>query len=349
MLAGRTGVPPRAEHHQVEAKWDGVRTIITVHEGSVTLRSRNDNDVTTAYPELAALPSSLQGRSAVLDGEVVTAGPDGHPSFQRLQRRMHVRHPGASLRDEVPVSLVVFDLLWLDGQLLVALAQRDRRARLEELELAAGTWRATPLLDFPSWDGLLETCRNIGLEGFMVKDPAAPYLPGRRSPAWSKVKCAHRSEFVVAGWSPGQGRRAGGVGSLALGCYDLSPEEAAGAGRAARLVYVGQVGSGLSDAQLGQLRSVTSRIGRDTSPFTGPSPRAVAFLEPVLVAEVAYTGVTESGTLRQPSLQGFRTDKAAPDVVAEDDVRSCHPLLATVRGPVTPGGPAAVIRPRSAP
>ena len=316
MLAGGSGPPSHPEAYLVEPKWDGVRAIVRIEEGLVRLISRRGNDVSPAYPELAGLADAFGGRTAVLDGEVVALGEAGRPSFQRLQRRMHVRGPSGRLVADVPVTLVVFDLLWLEGELLTGLPQSERRLRLEDLGVDGPTWGTSPLIPALADDRLLEACREAGLEGFMAKRRDAPYLPGRRSSAWSKVKCGRRRELVVGGWSPGNGARRDSIGSLAVGAWDRLP----GAGGPRRLVYAGQVGSGLSQAQIAQLEQVFERYATDHNPFSGPVPKLVRFVEPLLVAEVAYSEVTEAGTLRQPSLLGFRTDLDPAQVVVDEEL-----------------------------
>ncbi len=314
MLAGGSGVPSAPDGWLVEPKWDGVRAVVTLHEGVVTMASRNDNDITGAYPELCSAPPAMAGHSAVLDGEVIAMGPDATPSFGELQRRMHVRDPPARLVAEVPVTLMVFDVLWLGGRLLVNLPQLERRAILDAVGLSQPPWLTSPVLDLPAGDDLLVTCRELGLEGFVVKRADAAYEPGRRSAAWRKVKCVRRREFVVGGWSPGQGRRSGGLGSLALGVYDRP------AGEERQLLFVGMAGSGLANAELDAFRDVLGELGRATTPFANATPRGVRFLEPVLVAQVTFSEVTAAGTLRHPRLDGFRTDIDAADVVVDAEL-----------------------------
>jgi bifunctional non-homologous end joining protein LigD len=301
MLAGVVGIPADAAARMVEPKWDGVRVIVTVTEGRARFSSRNANDVTGAYPELEQAPANVS--DAVLDGEVIALDDDGHSSFGRLQRRMHVRRPPPRLLTDVPVHFAVFDLLWLDGRLLIDLAQRERRRRLDALGLHTGGWVTSPVLD-ASPDALPDTAHALGLEGFVLKRPDAPYLPGRRSPAWAKVKMLRRREFVVGGWLEGRG---GGVGSLAVGVWERDRRG---------LRYMGMVGSGLKPTGAAALDG----LARAESPFAGPTPPGVRFLEPVLVAEVTFSEVTGAGTLRHPVLVGFRTDKDPADVVADDEL-----------------------------
>ncbi len=320
MLASATTPPPTFDGWLIEPKWDGVRAVVTVHDGAVSITSRLGNDVTGGYPEFAALAEALGGRSAVLDGEIVAFDErTGRPSFQRLQRRMHVRSPGAQLRHDVPVQLLFFDVLWLDGELIAARPQAERRKVLEDLALDGPSWHTSPLIPPAPAEELLAACREVGMEGYVAKRADAPYLPGRRSSAWIKVKCIRRRELVVGGWSEGQGGRSGSIGSMAVGCWGLDPGTGTSTGR---LHYVGLVGSGLSQDLIRQLTEVFTRTARDTSPFAERLVGELHYVEPLLVAEVAYNEITEGGTLRQPSLQGFRTDLDANQVLADEDLQA---------------------------
>lgn len=317
MLATATAAPRDLTGYLVEPKWDGVRMIATVHQGAVRLASRNGRDVTTHYPELAGLADALGGRSAVLDGEVVTFDERGCSSFQQLQRRMHVASPPADLVAAVPVMAMLFDVLWLDGRLLTGLAQHERRRRLEELDLDGPSWRVTPLVPVAPVDELLRAGADVGMEGYVLKRADAAYLPGRRSSAWIKVKCIRRRELVVGGWAQGRGGRTGSIGSLAVGLYGLDRETGESNGR---LHYVGMVGSGLTQDWIRQLTTVAAKLATEENRFV-EQLIGVHFLEPRLVAEVGYGQITEGGTLRHPRLQGFRTDLAPAEVVADEELQ----------------------------
>ncbi|HVL27126.1 MAG TPA: non-homologous end-joining DNA ligase [Acidimicrobiales bacterium] len=316
MLAGGNGVPPNPTGYLFEPKLDGIRAMAIVDGGEVVVTNRRGGEVTSHYPELAGMAGGLAPHAAVLDGEVVAFNEKGLSSFQRLQRRMHVAQPTPRLVAETPVVFVAFDLLWLDGELLVDLPQGERRQRLEGLALKGGAWQTAPVLD-ASPDELLEACRQAGLEGFMAKKADAPYLPGRRSSAWWKVKCGRRREFVVGGWSTGSGSRQDSIGSLALGAYDTADEETQ------RLFYVGQAGSGLNEEMIRQLQKLFSQIAVPDSPFVNKPPLKLHYVRPMLVVEVAYTEVTEGGTLRQPSIKGLRADVIAGDVTWDEDIAAC--------------------------
>jgi bifunctional non-homologous end joining protein LigD len=319
MLAGGDGVPPDASAYQLEPKLDGQRVIAVVGQAGVTLTNRRGLDIAGTYPELERRPSVATAGVAVLDGEVVSFNTKGQTSFQRLQRRMHVAQPTPQLVAEVPVVFVAFDLLWLDGDLLVERPQVERRRLLEGLQIDGTAWQVVPVLDAPA-DELLVACRQLGLEGFMAKRLDAPYVPGGRSVAWRKVKCGRRRDFVVGGWSAGQGSRQDSIGSLALGCYDTTSEEAEHRGRPQRLFYTGQAGSGLTESMIGQLRRLFAQIAMEASPFENAVPPRLNFARPMLVADVAYTEVTDGGTLRQPSIKGLRTDIIATDVTWDEEI-----------------------------
>lgn len=154
----------------------------------------------------------------------------------------------------------------------------------------------------------------------MAKRLDAPYEPGKRSPAWSKIKCGRRREFVVGGWSTGHGSRQTSIGSLALGCYDLARDEAERQNRPQRLFYVGQAGSGLNEDMIRQLTRLFGQIEAPEPPFVNPPRLVLHWVQPLLVVEIAYTEVTEAGTLRQPSIKGLRTDVIASEVTWDEEI-----------------------------
>lgn len=320
MLAGGAGVPPDPAGWSFEPKWDGVRGIVRAWTGGFTITSRLGNEVTAGYPELAALAPAIAPHAAVLDGEIVAFDDAGRPSFERIQRRMHVRDPVTRLRAEVPVLYVVFDVLWLDGRLLTGEPLAERRAVLASLDLAGPSWRLSTVIAGVPDDNLLAACRKLGLEGYVGKLDSSTYLPGKRSKSWTKVKCVRRREFVVGGWTDGSGGRAGEVGSLAVGWVD--PEAAPAPGHPFALRYAGQVGSGIGGDLMRTLRQAFAATAVDASPFVGRPQPAVPIhpVVPQLVVEVMFNEMTTAGVLRQPSIKGLRNDIAPTDVVWTDEL-----------------------------
>ena len=309
MLAAVGELPDDDAAWGYEFKWDGVRAVAAVHGGELSLRSRKGTDITVRYPELGRLPDVLAAHDAVVDGEIVAMDASGRPDFGALQNRMHRTGPEVrGMAAAAPVTYLVFDLLAWDGEDLLARPYAERRERLDELGVAGYRWASTPWFR-GGGAGVHAASLENGLEGVVAKRLASPYRPGLRSPDWRKVKHFRSQAVVVGGWRPGQGRRAGGIGSLLFGVPDDE----------GRLVYAGHVGTGFTDRDLADLKqALTSRA---TSPFEGTLPREVTrdahWVEPDLVGEVAYAVWTADGRLRHPSWRGVRDDLEPDDVVVE--------------------------------
>src|SRR3954470_3400729 len=311
MLA-RTGKQlPLGDHWAYEIKWDGVRAIGYAEGGRLRLESRNGNNITPRYPELRALGRALGTHEAILDGEVVALDEQGRPSFQRLQRRMHLTSEGMvrRLSTSEPVVYMIFDLLWLDGHSLMELPYEERRAKLAELELGGPTWQV-PAFHRGNGPGLLEASKAQGLEGLVAKRLDCPYIPGRRTQGWVKVKNVRNTDVVIGGWVGGDGGRLGKIGALVVGFMNDAGE----------LRYAGKVGTGFDEDELKRLQGIVDPLARDSSPFTGTQPeKATHFIEPTLVASVDYGDVTDAGTLRHPVYQGLRDDLDPADVLAPEE------------------------------
>jgi bifunctional non-homologous end joining protein LigD len=311
MAVLRGELPPDDGTWAFEMKWDGVRAVVHVDGGRPRALSRNDNDMTASYPELRDLAESLGSLQVVLDGEIVALDRQGRPSFAALQPRMHVTDPAQirRLQASTPVTFMAFDLLHLDGHSTLSLPYEDRRRLLESLELQGPSWR-TP----PAWysDGasVLAAAGEQGLEGIVAKRRDSPYLPGRRSESWVKVKHLRTQEVVIGGWKPGSGRRGGVLGSILLGI----PTEQG-------LHYVGKVGTGFTDEALVELTRRLTALERADSPFVDRVPtvdaRDAHWVEPGVVGEVRFGEWTRDGRLRHPAWRGIRDDKTPSDVVRE--------------------------------
>jgi bifunctional non-homologous end joining protein LigD len=322
MLA-KMGDVPKGDEWAFEIKWDGVRALAFARGGELRMTSRRGDEITPRYPELAGIAADLDGRAAVLDGEVVTFTEKGVPSFQLLQRRMGLSDARAieQRRRETPVTFVVFDLLHLDGENTRPLLYPERRELLEGLELDGASWQ-TPANHPGPGEDLLEAARRRALEGIVAKRLDSPYRPGKRTGEWIKTRLWKRQEFVIGGYNPGEGSRSGRVGSLLVGYWDKRREELK-KGERQRLVYAGGVGSGMTESDIDFLTSELGKRRREDSPFEiggprGPKARNAVYCEPELVCEVSWTEWTDEGTLRQPAFKGMRVDKDPRDVVRED-------------------------------
>jgi bifunctional non-homologous end joining protein LigD len=311
MLATAGELPPPAQDHEwgYEFKWDGVRALAVVEAGGLALRARSGTDTTVRYPELGQLPAALAGHDAVVDGEVVALDARGRPDFGALQGRMHRTGPEVRrMAAATPVTYLVFDLLAWEGESLLALPYAERRERLEALGVAGERWVPTPWFR-GGGAAVLAASRDNGLEGIVAKRLDSPYRPGLRGPDWRKVKNIRTQAVVVGGWRPGQGRRAGGVGSLLVGVHD----------DAGRLVYAGHVGTGFTAAALAELQPLFTPA--DRPPFADALPREVTrdarWVAPELVGEVEFAAWTADGRMRHPSWRGLRDDLVPEDVVEE--------------------------------
>jgi bifunctional non-homologous end joining protein LigD len=307
MLATAGTMPRHDEDWAFEIKWDGVRAISYLEKGRFHLESRNANDISGRYPELAPLAAAVGDVDLILDGEVVAFDERGRPSFQQLQHRMHVANP-AEVRTrmaEVPVMYVIFDVLWVGGRQCTDLPWTERRALLEKLELAGPSWQVSGV--HRGGEALLDATKDQGLEGVLAKRCSSIYEVGRRSKSWVKVKNVRRQEVVIGGWLPGEGGRSGRIGALLIGYYDPTG-----------LRFAGKVGTGFTDQTLRQLAELFAPIARAESPFVDPVPwKGAQWLEPRLVCDVNFTEWTREGTLRHPSYKGLREDKAPTDVIRE--------------------------------
>lgn len=293
-----------------EMKWDGVRAVVYLDNGRARLLSRNDIDMSVAYPEIALIADALSGHSAVLDGEIVAFDEGGRPSFRRLQKRMHVRDARAArlLAQSDPAVLLLFDLLFLDGESLLSEPYTERRRRLENLNLAGAAWQ-TPSAFTGRGLEAVTVSQEQGLEGVVAKRLTSTYQPGRRSPAWVKIKNVRAQEVIIGGWTPGNGRRAGAIGALLLGVPSTKG-----------LDYAGKVGTGFTDAMLENLAADLKPLAVPESPFLAVprrDARDARWVAPRLVGEVAFTEWTDDGRLRHPAWRGLRPDKSPDEVVRE--------------------------------
>jgi bifunctional non-homologous end joining protein LigD len=302
MLAALASSIPTGDGWQFELKWDGYRAIGAVDGGRARLVSRNGNDLTERFPRVAAdLAAAAGKRSLVVDGEICALDDAGRPSFSAMQLG----------RPETPIVYALFDLLELDGHETIGLPLQDRRELLERLVSDTGlSLRFSE--SFDDGQALLRAVREQGLEGVMAKRSASRYTPGKRSRDWLKVKTHQRQEFVICGWTRGQGRRSERFGALVLGFRHGS-----------ELVYAGNCGTGFSDDVLDDLAYRLAPLSRSSTPFavepTMPEVRKgnVVWVEPQLVCEVEFAEWTHDGHLRAPSFQGLRDDKPAAAVVKE--------------------------------
>jgi bifunctional non-homologous end joining protein LigD len=299
-LATLTKNAPHGDQWLHEIKYDGYRMICRIDGGQVAFVSRNHKDWTNRMPFLTDAAKALPAHQAILDGEVVVIQPDGTTDFQELQNAFS----GLGAR---ALNYFAFDLLFLEGYDLTHVPLEQRKQLLAEF-LAAANKSRFQYSDHVVGSGpsFLKHACQMRLEGIISKRRDRPYQPGRGY-EWLKVKCIQSDEFVIGGYTEPAGSRIG-FGALRVGYFNEKQE----------LVYAGRVGTGFNDRMLQDLLKRLQGLRRDDSPFVDLKRAAKThWVEPKLVAQVAFSSRTRDGQLRHPSFQGLREDKPAAAVHSE--------------------------------
>jgi bifunctional non-homologous end joining protein LigD len=294
-----------------EPKFDGIRSTTYLATDATRLVTRSGRDVTHQYPELNAIHELVDQVNAVIDAEIVAFEGDGAHSFEALQQRMNLQGEREIKRmsTQIPVALIAFDLLWLDGHATIDLPLEERRElllgivetddRLQTITSVAGEGQS-----------FVEAARGLSLEGVVAKRLGSRYQPGRRSPDWRKIKLTNTQDCVILGWTPGQGGRAGTFGALLVGAYD-----------GGELIWIGQVGTGFTRQVLERVLDALRPSIRGTPPIADPELKRIkgaTFVEPTLVCEVEYLEITRrERKMRAPSFKGLRSDKTPEECVLE--------------------------------
>lgn len=287
-----------------EIKFDGYRIMARIDHDQVQLFTRNGHDWTHKLPKQAEALAALGLESAWLDGEMVVANEQGVPDFQALQNAFD---SGKSTN----ILYYLFDLPYLNGVDLREVAVEERRAALSTV-LGA---HEQPLLRFSEAfdetpDALLNSACQMQMEGLIGKRLGSPYV-SRRSGDWIKLKCKHRQEFVIVGYTDPKGARSA-FGALLLGLHDRDSGE---------LRYAGKVGTGFNEMTLksilAQLKPLQVKTAAVVNPPSGFEAKGVHWLKPKLLAEVAFAEMTKDGSVRHAVFHGLRDDKPAKDITEE--------------------------------
>ncbi|CDX12091.1 DNA ligase D [Mesorhizobium plurifarium] len=283
-------------------KYDGYRILVAVGGGEARAYTRSGLDWSGRFPSILAEARKLKVRSALIDGEAVVMDAEGRSSFQALQNALK----GAP----ASIDFYAFDLLQLDGEDLTRLPLLQRKQKLEKILPAKH-----PVLRYSDHiqgrgEELLNRFCDAGLEGVISKLADSPYV-GARDGSWLKIKCIKRQEFVLVGWTPSDKDRA--FRSLILGVHD-----------GGKLRYAGKVGTGFDAAGMARLMKTMAPLEQKAATVEAPRAevRGAHWLRPRLVAEIAFTEMTNEGTLRHPSYLGLREDKKPEAVVLETEHRT---------------------------
>ncbi len=300
-----------------ELKLDGYRLLAGKKGNDVILISRNGNDYTEVFPEIAKAVRAIPLDNFIVDGEVVVLDAAGKPSFSLLQQRgaLHNMHDIKRSAVELPSTFFIFDVLAAEGFDARPLPLTKRKELLETFAPKVGPVR---YLDHIAEKGeaFHKQVSAMGLEGIIAKNGEQPYRAGR-SPHWLKIKAERSAEFAVVGFTEPKGARSG-FGALQLA--DIVK---------GRLVYAGRVGTGFNEKMLNEwherlledVRDEPPCYGPVTSPDEEPPPsstipevKTTTWVEPKYVVEVRYTEWTHEGVLRHPAFLRVREDKRVDQV-----------------------------------
>ncbi|HEX2605079.1 MAG TPA: DNA ligase D, partial [Oxalicibacterium sp.] len=304
-LATLVDTPPEKDEDWLyEIKFDGYRILARIDGKDIRLITRNGNDWTHRLPHLVAELKKMKLAPCWLDGEIVVADDKGVPDFQALQNAFD----SAKTKG---IVYYVFDLPYCDGYDLRLVPLLDRRTRLQQALTKQPSEYVHFSDTFPvSGRDLVASACHIGLEGVIGKRKNSHYAVGRRTADWIKLKCGHRQEFVIGGYTDPQGSRQG-IGSLLLGVHENGA-----------LRYAGNVGSGFSDKTLKEVKKQLDAVAADKSPFAASTgiDRKAHWVRPMLLAEVSFSEWTKGGHVRQGVFHGLRGDKKADAITREEAV-----------------------------
>ena len=285
-----------------EIKWDGIRTVACVENGSVNLFSRSKREVTGEFPEFQDLAKYLRAGTAILDGEIVTLDKNGRSDFQKLQNRFGVTKPSQKLMQEVPLNYYLFDVLYCNGfdvrktpllqrkELLRQILRGDDRVRFSEHQLEKGK-------------ELYAVAKDQGLEGIVGKQIESPYT-GNRTDYWLKFKIVNELDAVVVGWTAPRHTRQY-FGALVLALHDYEME----------LQFIGSVGTGFDQKTQKALLADLEKLRVARSPLRDPPKlrEHVEWVRPAMVARIKFANWTEDNHLRAPVFLGIRKDRTPED------------------------------------
>lgn len=298
-----------------EVKWDGVRAILFKDNREIKIQSRNGNDITKRYPEVvsAAKLSLRECKSAILDGEIVVLNERGVPDFHTHQQRMHVQslQEIMALSVEYPSTYYVFDFLYKGNQNLEGFGYLERRDLLSSTLKTNDTIKISEFIEEKGIQ-ILESSKELKLEGIVAKHKDSVYREGIRSRDWLKIKNTKTQDCVVIGYTKGLGSRANHFGSLVLAVYSASEN---------KLRFAGHVGTGFNDQTLTEIYSKLKENEAKSRPVDRVPylNRETMWLKPVLVAEVKFDEWTPDGILRAPVFMRLREDKNPQECVIEAD------------------------------
>lgn len=300
MLSESTTQIPSGDDYVFEVKWDGIRAIITVEDGQVKILSRNQNDITTQFPELNTIDKSFRATCGVFDAEIVCLDAIGKPDFKKVIHRLKASGETniTKLSKSSPVYCYVFDCLFLDGRALIHEPLMKRREWLKDAIKPDTPYRLSEMVE--DGESLFEAAKQLSLEGIMAKQKSGKYFPGKRSAVWQKIKVRNTCECYVIGFNAGKGDRSNTFGGLHIAEKEND-----------RWVYRGKVGTGFDDQTLKEIFGLISRLQKVKKPIHEKvlDEKTTTWVESVLVIEVSYASLTSDQSFREPVFIRLRADR----------------------------------------
>jgi bifunctional non-homologous end joining protein LigD len=299
MLADLSKKIPPAEDYFFEVKWDGIRAMITVDEGVIKIRSRNQRDITDQFPELIIPDKSVRAVSGTFDGEIVCLDKEGRPDFRKVINRLMASGETTieKLSKSSPAYCYLFDCLYLDGRAIVNEPLWRRRDWLDDIIRKESPYRLSETEE--DGEALFAAAREHSLEGIVAKDKNSRYLPGKRSDAWLKIKVRNTADCLIIGYTEGKGNRSAYFGSL-----HVAEKTESG------LQYRGRVGTGFDDKLLKEITASLKKLKPTKKPFKEKAmdEKISTWVQPELLAEISYSSITRDKMFREPVFVRLRPD-----------------------------------------
>ena len=299
MLSGSASKTPVGDQYVYEMKWDGIRALISLEDGQVKIRSRNQNDITTKFPELLQADKAFRATCGLFDAEIVCLDKTGKPDFKKVIHRLMSSGETTiqNLSKSSPVYCYIFDCLYLDGRSLINEPLIKRKEWLKDAIKSDTPYRISEMVE--DGVGLFEAAKLHEVEGIMAKVNDGKYLPGKRSDLWLKVKVRNTTDCVIIGYNPGNGDRKNTFGGLHIA-------ERVGND----LLYRGKVGTGFDDATIKEISKQIKALKETKKPIANKvmDEKTSKWIDPKLVVEISYAKITSDKMFREPVFVRLRPD-----------------------------------------
>jgi bifunctional non-homologous end joining protein LigD len=299
MLSAAATKPPEGDEYLHEIKWDGIRALISVEDGHVRIMTRNQNDVTKQFPELASADKAFRATCGLFDAEIVCLDKSGKADFKKVIHRLMSTGETTIQKNSrtSPVYCYIFDCLYLDGRSLIHEPLLKRRAWMRDAIKPDTPYRISEAVD--DGQALFDAAREHQLEGIISKEKNGKYLPGKRSDLWLKVKVRDTRECCILGYSEGKGNRSQTFGGLHIAERDGD-----------NFIYRGKVGTGFDDAMIKEIFKQIKSLKEIKKPIPDKvmDEKISTWIEPKLIAEISFSMITKDQQFREPVFVRLRPD-----------------------------------------